>query len=777
MGFDFGDISVVTTKKQIIAESSKMVLVDKYDPSSTEKYTVLLLDRQPNALQLKRLEGLIYEAGLHNYSILYIFKPFLTSEQPLPGAVMDFIKLNKNDCISFINKRNVGAIIPFGQALYLITEETGLGALQPKHFYNFLTWRTYFYWNRVKGQTDQNHPMCHIFPVDTVGETFPTLQTEISKSEWKTYKTNLLSKQLELIKNDKDLFIPSLKPTKVIKIKTVEAFDKFIEEHLGADECAWDTETTSYDWLTGNFICHSFAFDEETGYYVDWKIADPQKIIKLLNSCKVVVCANGKYDTKWLWKHAKREVSGTRIYYKEDPGCFYPTDEIDMLAHCIDTNMLKGLGPLSWFCTGLGGYWQALNNYKDRAKIKSYAQIDTDILEDYASDDAVATLRVFHELLRWVRKIDKEYPNSKDIRFTIESFYEERVMYAYPHWIDLEYKGVYVNKDFLLESQARFEKEIIEIEDHLLKLWEGKQSFLKERKDITSTTKLGKAFMEMQFEPVETSESGIYKTDDKALQTWMRAGREGIKELQKLRKICKCLKTFIGGSSDEVMNAFSDFEEDEIDADNGWLTLIKYHPEDNSYRLHPNHNFMGTATTRDACTNPNLQQLTSKGDFAEPVLRNMWVKDPEKVVMLTADYSSLQARIVLQDTFFNTEHKPDAGLWDVYKVGGIDDLHSKSAVGFFETPVGGITVEVEDENGKTYLFGGKTNVKVIREGVTKVIKAAALQETDTLSPKQEILVEREEHKKIIHVTDLSQFDNVLNLDPTDEEFEKYSEKD
>ena len=69
------------------------------------------------------------------------------------------------------------------------------------------------------------------------------------------------------------------------------------------------------------------------------------------------------------------------------------------------------------------------------------------------------------------------------------------------------------------------------------------------------------------------------------------------------------------------------------------------------------------------------------------------------------------------------------------------------------------------------------NVKVIREGVTKVIKAAALQETDTLSPKQEILVEREEHKKIIHVTDLSQFDNVLNLDPTDEEFEKYSEKD
>lgn len=124
MGFDFGDISVVTTKKQIIAESSKMVLVDKYDPSSEEKYTVLLLDRQPNALQLKRLEGLIYEAGIHNYSILYIFKPFLTSEQPLPGAVMDFIRLNKNDCISFINKRNVGAIIPFGQALYLIDRKS-----------------------------------------------------------------------------------------------------------------------------------------------------------------------------------------------------------------------------------------------------------------------------------------------------------------------------------------------------------------------------------------------------------------------------------------------------------------------------------------------------------------------------------------------------------------------------------------------------------------------------------------------------------------------------
>lgn len=767
MGFDFGGISVATTKKQIIAESSKMILVDNYKPDSNERYVALLLDRHPNALQLKRLETLLAEAKITNYSILYIFKPFLTSEQSLPGAVLDYVKLNSNDCIEFLNTRKVDALIPFGQALYLITRETGLGTLQPKFFYNFITWRTYFYWNRVKGQVDLNHPICHVFPVDSLGECFSTLQTEISRSEWQTYKTNLLKKQLEQIKTLDKFYTPNLAPTKVVKIKTTEAFDKFIEEHLGSEECAWDTETTSYDWMTGDFICHTFAFDEDTGYYVDWSVADPQKIIKLLNSCKKVICANGKYDTKWLWKHAKREISGKRVYYKEDVGCFYPTDGTDLLAHCIDTSMLKGLGPLSWFWTSLGGYWQALDDYKDRAKIKSYDQIDRETLEDYASDDAVATLRIWHELVKWVKYLDKEYPNSKDPRFGIYNFYQERVAYAYPHWIDLEYRGVYVNKEYLLESQARFEKEVNEIEDKLLKLWEGKQSFLKERSDITSPAKLGKAFMEMQFEPVETSESGIYKTDDKALQVWARAGREGIKDLQKLRKILKCLKTFIGASSDEIANAFSEYEEDEVGSENGWLTLLKYHPEDDSYRVHPEHNFMGTATTRDACLKPNLQQLTSKGDYAMPVLRNMWTANPEKTRMLTADYSSLQARIVLQDTFFNVENKPDAGLWDVYREGGVDDLHCKSAVGFFETPVGGIAVDVEDEKGNKYLFGGKMNVVVIRKGKTEpeIIKAKALDETDTLSENQtvEVLHEGSNEPEVIKVTDLSQYDKVLRI--------------
>ncbi len=764
MAFSFGETKVSATKKQVISEVSKLVLSEAYKSNSTERYVVFLLDRQPNVIQLKRLESMISDARIFNYTILYSLKPFLTSDQKINGELYKYLANNESEWLDHLKDRKVDVIVPFGQAMYLITRETGFGALQPKNFYNSITTNSYFYWNVVEGQTNLNHPKAHIFPVDSIGECFPILEGEMSKFNWQSFKTKFLEVQLRQIKETKEFYTPDLSPVKIVKLKTKEEFDILIDKYMNTKEIAWDTETTGFDWLDGNFICHTLAFDDTTGYYVPWSVIDPQKLIALLKSSETLVCANGKFDTKWLWRFASRLVTENGVSYKEEPGCFYPTDGIDLLAHCIDPGQLKGLGPLSWLYTSLGGYWQALDEYKSRAKIKSYAEIPEDTLSEYAAYDAVATMRAWHALQDKCHEIDQKFPNQKDVRFTIWNFYTERVRYAYPHWIDLEYKGVYVNKETLIESQERFEKELDDIQTRLLNLWEGKQSYIKQKSDLMSTQKLGKAFMEMQFPPVETSEAGIYKTDDAALKVWIREGVEGIKDLQLLRKTDKCLKTFIGASSDEFQNSFSEFEEDETDSENGWLTLIKYHDEDKSYRLHPIHNFMGTATTRDSCIKPNLQQLTSKGDFAEPVLKNLWTKDPEKIVMLTADYSSLQARIALQDTFFNKVHCPDPGLWDVYKEGGVDDLHCKSAVGFFEDPVGGQVIEVEDENGKQYFFGGKQNVLIKRNNQNKIIKAVELNETDIICENQKIIVLREGKDQEINVTNLSELDKVVSLE-------------
>lgn len=740
MAFDFSGFKATNTKKNIKTNTVNFIIMDHYNEKSSKPYVVFIIDRLFLSFSDRKFIEVVEDLGCTNYTVLYAFNVPLHFNQKIEGAVKTFVVNNRSKCLDWLETsgRNVDALVPFGQALYLITNETGRGSLETSNFYNYIFGQHYFYWGCVEGQLFPNHIETHIFPVDSVDTIFP-IDPESATNNLLTcecYRTNFLRKQVEFIINNYGRFYtPPKKEIKMEVIKTVEGFNKFIEEHMNSPMVAWDTETTSFDYTTGDFICHTFAFDEITGYYVDWDCADPQKIIKLLNSCKEVWCANGKYDTKWLWYKGIKHVDNNGVItYKEDPESFYPTDGIDLLAHCLDTSQLKGLGPLSWFYTTLGGYWNKLDEYKDRAKIKSYADIPKNILESYAAYDAVATFRVALELQKIVKDIDKKFINDKDYRFGVWDFYKERVTYSYPNWIDLEYKGVYVNKEFLIETRDKLEKEINEILNYLLNLWKDKQTFIKEKNDIYSATKLGKAFMEMGFETVPVNKAGIFKTDEECLAVWERNGREGIKELQRLKHLVKCLTTFIGASSEDSLNIFTENEEDELESENGWLTLLRYHPEDNSYRLHPAHNFMGTATLRDSCTRPNLQQLTSKGEFAHIVLRNMWVEDAEKYVMLTCDYSSLQARIILQDTYFNSIHSPDPGLLNVYGVGGSDDLHSQSSVGFFEGPTGGQVLDVEDEQGSKYIIGGKQIIKVIRNGKEQEILALDLLETDTLIP-------------------------------------------
>jgi DNA polymerase I-like protein with 3'-5' exonuclease and polymerase domains len=761
MAFTFGGVSVATKRTSLQLSEAKMILTESYKSDSKERYIVILLDRIPNAVQEKRLLNLILEENINNYTIIYPFKVALSSSEKIPGSVGEFVRTNENRWCDYVKDRKVDAIVTLGQALYCITKETGKGTLMPYHFYNYITGITYFYWNSLNWQSNPNHPVTHIFPADSVSECFPTLDTAISQANWKTYKTEFLKLQFKNVVNINKFWLPNLNIPKLYKVNSKEEADKFFEDHMNEKEISWDTETTSFNWWDPkeDFICHTFAFNDDEGYYIPWKFIDPIKEIKMFRSSKRLICANGKYDTKWLWKRAERKIDKDgKVYYIEHPECFYPTDGSDLLAHALNTGRVHGLGPLSWLYTCLGGYWQKLDHYKDVNNIKNYDDIPKDILSDYAALDPVATIRAFHACEKLCHEIDKKFPNTKDERYTIWSFYKERMAYSYPNWIDLEYYGVYVNKDFILETQAKLEKELTELKEKLCNLWkEPSGGIIATPEDIGSATKLGKAFMQMQWEPVELNKSGIYTTGDDSLNVWVRNNRPGATDLVRFRRVLKCLGTFIGASgSGEYANAFADDEEvsNEEESENGWLKLLIYHPEDKSWRLHPSHNFMMTETTRDSCFNPNLQQLTSKGDLAEIVLRNMWVDKPGETDMLTGDYSSLQARIALQDTYFNDKYCPDPGLIKVYGPEGNDDLHSTTATGVFEEPVGGKVVDIKDENGKTYMFGAKSWIKVKRDGKFIKIKAIDIQETDEMPNTQEVVIEKfgkEETEKISEV--------------------------
>jgi|LSPY01.1.fsa_nt_gi DNA polymerase I-like protein with 3'-5' exonuclease and polymerase domains len=730
MAFEFGGISIRTQKKLLTVESTDMVIQENYKEDSTVPYYAFLIDRVPDALMKQKFNGLLLKEKITNFTILYPLKTTLYPKDKIQGSILDRFLSDENKWYEYIKGRNLRALVVFGQALYLLTRDTDLMA---KHFYDFITDKTYFYHGSLPTlHSVPEHPTTTVFPVDSIGFCFTSLDTALAQQNWQTMETAFFIKQIHLMASTPKYWMPKKDPIKLTYINSEKEAKEFFQQHENLPEVAWDLETDGFNPRKNDIICATFAFEENEAFYVPWEFIDPQDMIKMLDSCKVRVGANGKFDTKFIWTHGIKEIDDKgKITYKPYPYCIYPTDGVDLLAHVLNTERPVGLKVLAWLYTSVGGYEQKLDDYVRKARITNYGEIPREILKEYSSYDAVVTLRIFHCLIRLCKEIDRKFPNEKDPRFTIWDFYKERITYAYPQWIDIEYEGVVVNKNKLMENKATIEKQIKEIETKLLTIWDIPPE---DKKKLYSTEYLGKMFMKLGWEPVNLSKKGIYKTDIEALEKWLYYERPGVEEMIHLRHLMQVLKTYIGVSNeDEWADAFNDEDkDDDYETTTGWLAVMEFDEKDKLWKLYPQHRYAGTETFRDSCRNPNLQNLPAKADLAGMVVSNLGSPDPENVLLMTADYSSLQARFATQNTCWN-QSGPDKSLYSIYSEGGSEDMHSTTSLAEFEIPLNTKAIEVEIvETGKKYVFGDKQKIKVKRNNEWVIINPLKLQENDEI---------------------------------------------
>jgi hypothetical protein len=418
--------------------------------------------------------------------------------------------------------------------------------------------------------------------------------------------------------------LPDPRGAVITVLDTIEKANAWMQAHFAPELLAMDTETDGFDTILNHVGCVTLCVDGVEGVYIPWRCVDIPELVKLIKSAKRLVGANGKFDAKHLW------------HMGVDPMGWNYTDDVGQLAHALVPGRSMNLKALAYYFTQFGGYDDKLDEAKKTLKVENYLQIPEKILSVYAAMDAIVTYRVYIALKKLVHQIDEAFPNEKQAEllkcsnnpdsymrwgpltndippeerggkpWTIWRWYEEVMMPEANDCSYLEYVGLYVNPKERDAGQAFLEEEIAKERKTLSELWNVREDF-----DFLSNKALGKQIFEMSW-PISFSDKGNIEVNDSVLTDYIRENRPGAKNLQRLRSLYTQRGTFVG------------YEENGIKK--GWYQYFRYHPEDDTWRIHTQFASMLAETFRHRSAAPNFQNATSRGELAHLIKKVVDVK-------------------------------------------------------------------------------------------------------------------------------------------------------
>jgi DNA polymerase-1 len=210
-------------------------------------------------------------------------------------------------------------------------------------------------------------------------------------------------------------------------------------------------------------LCHSFSWQVGTGVVLPllqqyskpfWSPGEYDEIQKLVKSVLEnpnikKIAQNGKFDIQQA-RHAGINVQN-----------FYADT---MLQHyCINENIDHGLKMLAWLYTDYGGYEEELDTIREKyakeagisKKEASFNIIPNEILWKYSGMDPDVTLQIYYKLLPIL-----------EAEGTIKIF-QELYMPFTRFVADMEYEGMNVDKEYLIETQQKFKERIKGLEEQI----------------------------------------------------------------------------------------------------------------------------------------------------------------------------------------------------------------------------------------------------------------------------------------------------------------------
>ena len=672
--FSFGNINVDSKKHALrLNISSNAVLRDRSTANASYNFTpAVLCDEIYDEESLNVICKFLERKKLTRYILLSAINCKISKEQVKDDqktGIIEFYKTNISDFEKYIDKN--APILTVGAALYSLLQEDDI---YPSHVLQTPFCVTHFWFSRDL-TTERLH---QVFPIESFRDLietkkivdkskkpgpkgYPLIDTGILEYPRDSYKTAQAEDQItRLIKHGAEKPPRYPKLNKIFIESTEDFHERFYlpNKDRRGDYLAWDTETSGLHFMKDQLGCITLSYDGVTGYYVPWKYVIKDELNEILKNSRQIL-ANGKFDIKFLWKNG---VPAARV-----------DEDTLLLAHTLDETRTNSLKAMAFYYSEYGGYERKLDSYRKKTGIDNFLEIPEEILREYAVMDAIVTRRVFDRMINHVRQLDKALPNefSKD---TLEDYYHNRRIPSSNMYAQLEYRGVYINKEKLDALRLQMYDYIDDLKRQLSEAFEVSKHF-----DWSSSQALGRLLEAKGWENLGTVKAGGYQTSDDQLTRWAKTHPEA-KLLQTLRSVSVLVNTFVG----------------DAEGTKGWSQYLIYHPEDNSYRMHCDYFPMGTDSGRTRCQKPNLQNTPTHGLFTKEIKSCISTCDDDNYLLATIDYSSLQMRLASIDGEIEDD------LWKAFQHPGVD-IHSQTAWStFFANKEIDVTT-IETEDGKKYL--------------------------------------------------------------------------
>ncbi|MDE0989634.1 MAG: DNA polymerase I [Pseudomonadales bacterium] len=435
-----------------------------------------------------------------------------------------------------------------------------------------------------------------------------------------------------------------LTPTLVTEYETVfdeTRLDIWLEKLASADAFAFDTETTSIDYMEAKLVGLSFCCEAGKAAYVpmahNYEGAPVQLAMELVlskirplleNPEKTIIGQNLKYDISVMARHGvsiKAKVIDTMLES-------YVLNSVAS-RHNMDDLALNYLGLSTVHFEDIAG---------KGVKQLTFNQIELDKAGHYAAEDADITFRL-HQVL-WPRL---------QAEGRLASVYQDIEIPLVPILSDVERGGVLLDEEQLKLQSRELEKRLHELEQEAYGL-------AGEEFNLGSPKQLQQIFFEKLGLPViKKTPKGQPSTAEPVLQ-----------ELALDYPLPRVIMEYRGLS--KLKSTYTDQLPKQIAQSTG--------------RIHTSYHQAVTATGRLSSSDPNLQNIPIRTQEGRRVRRAFIAPDGYKI--MAADYSQIELRIM-------AHLSQDKGLIHAFKNGL--DIHKATAAEVF----GGAVSDVSDDHRRS----------------------------------------------------------------------------
>ena len=425
------------------------------------------------------------------------------------------------------------------------------------------------------------------------------LKQMYAEMEFKTWLSNLFSNEGEAVADPAT--IPAVQALPEAHYETVldkSSFDRWLKKLKAADQFAFDTETTSLDYMKARIVGVSFAVEVGEAAYVPFAhdyLDAPEQLSEqdVLGALKTLledenkkkIGQNLKYDGHVLANHG---ISLKGI-----------SQDTMLESYVLDSTQRHGMDALALRLLG-----HSTIHFEDIAgkgvKQLTFNQIDLEQAGPYAAEDADITLQIHQKLSA---ALDQQ-PALKSIYLDIE-------LPLLSVLLNIERNGVLVDVVMLEKQSKQLAERMKELEQQAYD--EAGETF-----NLASPKQLGSILFEKLKIPTrKKTKTGQYSTAEDVLQE-LAIDYALPKIILEHRSVSKLKSTY--------------------------TDKLPLQVNEKTGRVHTSYNQTVAATGRLSSTDPNLQNIPIRSEEGRRI-RQAFIA-PEGYKMLAADYSQVELRIM-----------------------------------------------------------------------------------------------------------------------------------